>query len=371
MYAKATNRAPGVDPRPAVGGAVVLPSRLIVLLLTVAFAAGLRVPGWVQYLPFAASLVLLGLPHGAVDHLVPSRLAGRTVDGRSVLAVVLLYLVLSGLCLALWFVAPATAFIVFICVTIFHWGAGDLHALLFFGPDGLDRTSLASRALLLLLRGGIPMLVPLLFFPDAYGSVAADAVALFGADAAALSWGFSPTLRLSVGAALAALALAFPLLATRDLVGHRRVLLPVALETLLLFAFFASVPPVLAVGLYFTLWHATRHIARLVLLDRAGLGDLGAGRPGLALARFARDAAPLTGLALAMLVGLYFAVPGSTEDPGSLLALYLVLVSALTLPHASLVAYMDLRQGVWKRADSLPGPPSRMRESWSRPPNTP
>ena len=371
MYAKASDRGLGVDPRSAVRGAVVWPSRIIVLLLTVAFAAGLRVPGWVQYLPFAASLVLLGLPHGAVDHLVPSRLAGRAADGRSVLAVVLLYLVLSGLCLALWFAAPATAFIIFICATALHWGAGDLHALLFFGPEGLDRMSLTSRALSLLLRGGIPMLVPLLFFPNAYSSVATDAVALFGAEAAAPSWGFAPTFRLTAGAALAAIALVCLLLAARDLLGYRRVLLPVALETLLLFAFFAVVPPVLAVGLYFTLWHATRHIARLVLLDRAGSGDLGAGRPGRALARFARDAAPLTGLALAMLVGLYFAVPGATEDPGSLLALYLVLVSALTLPHASLVTYMDLRQGVWKRAKPLPGPPSRTRGPWRRPSNTP
>ncbi|MBA3953021.1 MAG: hypothetical protein H0X57_14230, partial [Rubrobacter sp.] len=137
MCAKDSDRGPGADTHPAVRDAVVWPSRSVVLLLTVAFAAGLRVPGWIQYLPFAASLVLFGLPHGAVDHLVPSRLAGRDADGRSVLAVVLLYVVLSSLCLALWFVAPVAAFVLFVCVTVFHWGAGDLHALLFFGPDGL------------------------------------------------------------------------------------------------------------------------------------------------------------------------------------------------------------------------------------------
>ena len=134
----------------------------------------------------------------------------------------------------------------------------------------------------------------------------------------------------------------------------------VVLETLLLFAFFAIVPPVLAVGLYFTLWHAPRHVARLVLLDPAGARYLGAGRPARALARFAGEAAPLTVLALALLFGLLLAVPRPSGDPGSLLALYLVLVSALTLPHASLVAYMDARQGIWQRGrpspDSSPGP---------------
>lgn len=345
----------GVGARPAVRGAVVWPSRAFVLLLTIAFAAGLRAPGWVQYLPFAVSLVLFGLPHGAVDHLVPSRLAGRATDGRSVLAVVLLYLGFSGLCLALWFTAPAATFVLFVLVTAYHWGAGDLHALLFFGPEGLDETGRASRALLLLLRGGLPMLVPLVFFPDTYRGVAVAAAGLFGADATVLSGAFSPTFRLAAGAALVALAGLFLLRAAGDLRRGRRALLSVALETSLLFAFFAVVPPILAVGLYFTLWHAPRHVARLVLLEPTGARHLRAGRPGRALARFARDATPLTGLALALLVGFLLVVPRATGDPGSLLAVYLVMISALTLPHASLVTYMDARQGVWKRPRTLPG----------------
>ncbi len=355
MRAKTSDREPGTrDTRPSVRGAVVWPSRLVVLLLTVAFAAGLRVPGWAQYLPFAASLVLFGLPHGAVDHLVPSRLAGRDADGRSVLAVVSLYLALSGLCLALWFAAPAAAFVLFVCVTVFHWGAGDLHALLFFGPDGLDRMGRVSRALLLLVRGGLPMVVPLLFFPDAYRAVATDAAGLFGGDATALSWAFSPVFRISAGATTAAIVLLFLFRAAGELAGRRGPLLPVVLETSMLFTFFAVVPPVLAVGLYFTLWHAPRHVARLVLLDRAGARLLRAGRRVRALARFARDAAPLTVLALGLLGGLYLTVPRAAEGPGSLLALYLVLVSALTLPHASLVTYMDGHQGVWRRAHPPP-----------------
>jgi len=361
VRAKASDRSPGTpDARPTVRAAVVWPSRAVVLVLTAAFAAGLRVPGWVQYLPFVASLVLFGLPHGAVDHLVPDRLAGRAADWRSVLGVVLLYLALSGLCLALWFTAPAAAFVLFVLVTVFHWGAGDLHALLFFGPEGLGGMGPASRALLLVLRGSLPMLVPLLFFPEAYRGVASAAAGLFGADAAALPGAFSQGFRLAVGAALAAVAVVFLLRAAGDLAGGRRALPTVVLETLLLFAFFAVVPPVLAVGLYFTLWHAPRHVARLVLLDPAGVRYLGAGRPVCALARFAREAAPLTVLALALLFGLLLAVPRPGGDPGSLLALYLVLVSALTLPHTSLVAYMDARQGVWKRGspspDGSPGP---------------
>ncbi len=347
MPAKTSDRPP--DALRTVRAAVVWPSRVVVLFFTGAFAAGLDVPGWVQYLPFAASLLIFGLPHGAIDHLVPARLAGRDADLQVVLAVVLLYLALSGLCLALWSVAPAAAFVLFVCVTVFHWGAGDLHALLYSGPDELGGMGSTSRALLLVLRGCLPMLVPLLFFPDAYRGVASAAAGLFGADAAALSWAFSPAFRIAVGAALASVAALFFLRAAGDLPRKRRALLLVALETFSLFAFFAVVPPVLAVGLYFALWHAPRHVARLVLLDPAGASHLGAGRPVRALARFGREAAPLTVLALALLVALLLAVPRMSGNPGSLLALYLVLISALTLPHAVIVTLMDARQGVWRR----------------------
>ena len=339
--------APLPDARRAVFVAVVLPSWLLILLLTLAFAAGLRVPEPVQYLPFAASLVLFGLPHGALDHLVPSRLAGRTPDARSVLGVVLLYVALACPCLALWFVAPSLAFTSFVCLTAYHWGAGDLHALLFFGPPALAQTGPLARALLLAGRGCIPMVVPLAFFPVEYLGVARDAAGLFGSDATALIGLLEPYVRLTLPAVLAALVALSLLSAAWDLGPERRSLLPLIGETLLLFAFFAVVPPVLAVGLYFTLWHAPRHVARLILLDTA------APQPGSwpqALGRFARDAAPMSGLALLVLVGLFYLVgPSGLEGAGSLLALYLVLVSALTLPHAVVVTYMDWRQGVWGR----------------------
>ncbi len=48
-------------------------------------------------------------------------------------------------------------------------------------------------------------------------------------------------------------------------------------EDLVLVAFFAVVPPVLAVGLYFTLWHAVRHILRLELTERPVPGSCTAG----------------------------------------------------------------------------------------------
>jgi hypothetical protein len=48
-----------------------------------------------------------------------------------------------------------------------------------------------------------------------------------------------------------------------------------------------------------------------------------------------------------MLVGLYLVAPGAGTSPPALLALYLVLISALTLPHFVVVSFMDYRQGLY------------------------
>ena len=67
---------------------------------------------------------------------------------------------------------------------------------------------------------------------------------------------------------------------------------------------------------------------------------------------FARDVAPLTLAAVASLAGIYLVVPGVGASPPALLALYLVLISALTLPHVVVVSWMDARQGLWRRKEA-------------------
>jgi Brp/Blh family beta-carotene 15,15'-monooxygenase len=118
-------------------------------------------------------------------------------------------------------------------------------------------------------------------------------------------------------------------------------------EVALLWTFFALVPPILAVGVYFCAWHALRHVARLLLSTDAAAAALAAGDTRAALGRFARDAAPLTAASLAVFALLAVLVP---EAPGSrteFLGLYLVGIAVLTLPHVAVVTWMDLRQGVW------------------------
>lgn len=340
---------PGLEPVPGVRRTLVwtvlVPSWIIVGATALVFAAGLNLPEPVQYVPFALSLVLFGLPHGAVDHLVPGRVSGRGVTTGSMLGVALLYAGLATLYLGLWSVAPAVAFGLFIFLTWYHWGQGDLYSLrVFAGAEYLR--SRVLMALTVIVRGGLPMLVPLLAFPETYRSVARSVVAVFG-NPGQLAWLLSPGLRLFAGSVFFALVLVTVLWgylrAGRNGRGAWRA---DALETALLAAYFAVVPPIFALGMYFCLWHAIRHIARLMLLEKTSVAALEKGRFSRALGVFVREAAPLTGVALALLVALYLVAPGGGMGAAELFGVYLVLISVLTLPHVVVVGYMDWRQGL-------------------------
>jgi len=314
-------------------------------LLAVVFAFDPDLPRSVQYLPLVASTVLVGLPHGAIDHLVPGRLHDTGPTLRSLALVGVQYAVLGGLYAAAWFVAPAICFAGFILLTLAHWGQGDVHAVVALaGGDHLR--SRGQRALAAVVRGGFPMLVPLVAFPTEYERVARALVAPFTGDTDVLAPAFIPEARAAVGLGFALLVAAHLAVgyARRDEgAGWRRD----AGETLLLTVYFATVPPILAVGIYFCLWHAARHVARLVLLDPPAVDALSRGAATEAAARFGKQAAPLTLVSLALLGGLYLLVPAPPTDVAGFVGLYLVFIAALTLPHVVVVAWMDHAQGVW------------------------
>lgn len=338
---------PSSEVRQTLIRAFLVPSWILLTAATLVFVAGAEVGGWIQYAPFALSLVLFGLPHGAVDHLVPGRLYGGASVG-SMVGVFVLYLTLATLYLILWFASPGAAFALFIILTWFHWGQGDLYVVAALERD-TDGTPVFLKALTALVRGGLPMLTPLLAFPEVYQGVASSLVGLFQGDVSALEWAFGPVFRGAVGAVFLLILLVtlywrYRRSDSRGLFAWRLEVV----ETVLLAVYFVTVPPILALGLYFCLWHSPRHIARLMLLNRVSAAALNKGRIWPALVTFVRDAAPLTGASLALLAGLYFLVPGAVDGFAGLLAVYLVLISTLTLPHAAIVCLMDLRQGVWR-----------------------
>jgi Brp/Blh family beta-carotene 15,15'-monooxygenase len=309
---------------------------------------------------FALGTLVIGMAHGAVDHLVPLRAAagggerGGASLRRSVAAVSVVYALLGGAVVVAFFLAPVAAFVGFVGITWLHWGQGDVAALAVAGVDHLPTP--VERVLTLVVRGGLPMAVPLVSRPEEYRLVAEWIVGLFVGDTSAATAAvdplFAPSTRFAVGAAMAgATLLSLGLGYRRVLAGaDRRGWLRDAGETAILWAWFLLAAPVFAIGVYFAAWHSLRHVGRLLLIDPDAVSDLEKGTRGVraALSRFARDAAPLTFGGFLVVGGVALAVPSGVGDAGDVLAVSLVAIAALTLPHVAVVAWLDGKQGVWR-----------------------
>jgi len=316
---------------------------LPVAACTLAFAAGADLSRTWQLAPLVASVVVLGLPHGAVDWAALPRAVTGDLDARWMGVVGVVYLVAGGAYAVGWFLAPVASAVVFVGVTWFHWGQGELHPLsAVLGADHLD--ALDQRVLTVLVRGGLPMLVPLLSFPERYRVVVESFAAPFGGSVA--TWPVGADARLALGVGFAALTLVTLALGYRR-ADDRRAWAVDAGETTLLWAFFLAVPPVFAVGVYFCCWHSARHIARVLTLDTRATAALSEGRLASALRRFVREAALPTAGGLAVLGGLWVTAPDSPETLADAVALYLVAIAVMTVPHVVVVTWVDRAQGYW------------------------
>lgn len=307
-------------------------SMALLLVLWLLFPQSLTA---LMYLPLLISTVLLGIPHGALDHLIPTRLGWRWGQRLgAVLLYIAAYALLAALTLGLWWVAPLAAFWGFLLLSCLHWGHGDLHYLetVQGRRRGLGRW---SAAVTLLARGSLPILVPLLAFPEWFGRLASGVGQAFGQSAAlpaATSALLSPPAFYGLAAVVSVILLAY----VADTLRSSRVPHTELAETALLLLVFLVVPAPLSIGIYFPLWHAWRHLGRLLTLQPAP-----SARP---VVRLGLDLLPISLVALTLLGGLYLWAAPQVQDLETFAALYLALIAALTLPHALLVAVMDVKR---------------------------
>ncbi|MEU4566795.1 Brp/Blh family beta-carotene 15,15'-dioxygenase [Micromonospora sp. NPDC023956] len=270
--------------------------------------------------------LLLGLPHGAVDHLVPAWLSTAARPWSARVALLVVYAAVAGAGLAAFRAAPDWALVGFLVVSVVHFGTADVafHA-------ERDRRPIRPGVPVVLAYGGPPVVVPLALWRDQVdpllAAVAPGAPALLTVEVRTL--------------ALTAVLCAVAVTAIRDIrAGRARD----AGQPVLLVGLFSAVPPPVAIGAYFAAWHSCRHVARLLRHDPQNTLDLASGRLGPPLRRFARQAAAPTVVAVAALTALV-TWSGHRTDP---LPATVAVLAALTLPHAVLVAWTDRRE---------PGPP--------------
>lgn len=290
-----------VDPDRLLDGA----ERLSRTVLVCALAAGLLAPDLLRDAGPALLVVagVLGLPHGAVDHLAWGWASG---DERPRARVVAGYAAVALGAVGLALLAPLPALLALLALAAAHFAEGEVGWARLRGGAGSwaagGAAGLAVVALPLALRPADVR--PLL---TALDPGLADVL-------------LDPGVRGPLLAGTALLVLAGLVSTWRD---SRR-----AAELVLVVAVAAVLPPLAAFAVWFAGWHAVRHTARLVALDPS---------PKAGLRRFARAAALPSAVALVGTVALAMVV-GVT---GGLL----VALLALTVPHTAVVARLATRTG--------------------------
>jgi Brp/Blh family beta-carotene 15,15'-monooxygenase len=270
----------------------------------------------------AVIALLVGIPHGAIDHLITIPRESRNRFVIFILFYILLAIA-AGFVISIW---NLVGFQLIVVISALHFGFGDAAYKDEWNESrGIAKDSLLKLCAYALPAGFLPVILPL---TDPRALAALNRI---NPEIAEWSGSLNQSLR-NITLALALVGLLFLLLIKN---------FQSSIDLLLLITLSLLVPPLIAFALYFGCWHAVRHTARLVpKLPKAIL--------------FARSGNSLKAFLSAVIPGLY-AVIGSIFialglmvfrpeyfDTG-LLWTVLVIIWALTIPHMLTTAKFDLQ----------------------------
>jgi len=270
----------------------------------------------------AVIALAIGIPHGAIDHLItiPRDSRPRFI---AFITIYTLIAIVAALAIAKW---NLVGFQLVVLMSALHFGFGDSayanESQAAAGKNGYSKLVLASYAI---PAGFLPVLLPL--------TDKRTLDVLQELNPALINWAglFTQFLRDST--------LAITVFSILLLLVTQNYSLVLDLVLLLALSFFA--PPLLAFAVYFGLWHAIRHTARLVPKLPSAMQRVASGNP---LASFLAAVIPgLYAILGIFILGIFFVARGSTDLSSDFLWVILVIIWALTVPHMATTVKFDLR----------------------------
>ena len=274
-------------------------------------------PMMVQLVFSGLLLLVAGIPHGALDHLVERERALRLGESFSLSVFLVKYIVMMGIYAVAWLLVPVPCLLVFLSVSAWHFGETDLQNAPHTPYWSLARLSAGGFVLAFMLLTHAAETTPILA-----QIVQADDLAL-------LIWRGMVEQSGVVLRGWATLTLVLTMLAYAHC--------PIAIDgwrmsrlvAIIGLAFYLPLLP--AFMLYFGGWHALSsfHLIQNYL-------PAGAKNPTEAAWNVWKQSLPLTGVAFGVLglcaVAWYYTTPGF--DP---LPILFILLSLITLPHISVM----------------------------------
>ncbi len=280
--------------------------------------------GW--QIALALIALTVGIPHGAVDHIV-------TVPKFASLKMALFllgYLAVTGL--VIWFILSANllGFQLVVLMSAIHFGIGD--ASFIAELDRRQGNGDFPKVWYALAAGFTPVVLPLV------SNQSSAALQVVNPEITDWAFGFAPSLfvifvALNLGVTL------LMLLKKRN---------QEALDLALLLGISLIAPPLVAFAFYFGLWHALRHTGRLSLELPKSLAAHSEDRPGKALWQAIAAGLPALILVIGFTIWLGFFNGFNLEQ--ELLWYLLVVIWALTVPHMALTARLDAKAMGWGKS---------------------
>jgi len=270
----------------------------------------------------AVIALAIGIPHGAIDHLIT---IPRESTKRFIVFVVIYTLVaiVAALAIAHW---NLVGFQLVVLMSALHFGFGD-SAFANEGQTaahrgGYPKLALASYAI---PAGFLPVVLPL--------TDKRTLDVLQELNPTLINWAgtFTQLLRNST--------ISFSVFSILLLVAVKNYSLGIDLVLLLALSFFA--PPLVAFAVYFGFWHAIRHTARLVPKLPSAVQKVSSGKPVASF--FAAVTPGLYAILGIFVVAIFFVARGNTDISRDFLWVILVIIWALTVPHMATTAKFDVR----------------------------
>ena len=270
----------------------------------------------------AVIALAIGIPHGAIDHLITIP-RDSTRKFVAFIAIYTLIAIIAALAIAQW---NLIGFQLVVLMSALHFGFGDSayanETQAAADKNGYSSIVLSSYAI---PAGFLPVVLPL--------TDKRTLDVLQELNPTLINWAgsFTQVLRNST--------LFIAVISILLLVVVRNYSLALDLVLLLALSYFA--PPLVAFAVYFGLWHAIRHTARLVPKLPSAMQRVASGNP---LASFFAAVIPgLYAIVGIFLLGIFFVAKGTTELSSDFLWIILVIIWALTVPHMATTAKFDLR----------------------------
>ena len=290
----------------------------VAVILSILFTAFLGSDNLNWQISLAVIALIIGIPHGALDHLVTLP-KGQPMKMAFFVIIYVLIAVAAVWAILRWNVL---GFQLVVIMSAAHFGIGD--AAFIAESERLNNgvsKSLTDRLIYAIPAGLLPVFVPL--SSDLTNS------ALTQVNPKLINWAGSNSNLIHLSVLLVAASSIFVLVLKRD---DRS-----AIDLALLAALSILTPPLVAFAIYFGLWHALRHTARLTLnLSKSEIAFQN-NQPKRAFMQ-----AVLPGIPALIGTFIVAAVLAATNpDNSRLLWSILVVIWALTVPHMMVTAKLD------------------------------